>query len=186
MRTKIINISDIARWDAAAFRRLYGAYYKRLVSYSFALSHDDASAEDIVQELFSQLLERRVDFSSIAALEFYLFSSVRNATISHLRHGRVVAEYVHNVSSRPDTVEAMNEEIFGEDIYELLFHAIDELPERVRQVFLMRIDGKTNRDIARQLKLSTETVKTYVKRGLAALRGKLGDKSFALVLVMLS
>lgn len=186
MRTGITDISDITRWDAAAFRRLYGAYYKRLVSYSFALSHDDASAEDIVQELFSQLLERRVRFSSVAALEFYLFSSVRNATISQLRHGRVMARYVHNVSLRDTAEENMDDEIFGEDIYEQLFHAIDELPERVRQVFLMRIDGKSNRDIAGQLELSAETVKTYVKRGLTALRGKLGDKSFALVLVMLS
>lgn len=186
MLPKGVYITDILKWDSTAFRHLYGAYYKRLVSYSFALSHDNDSAEDIVQDTFSALLVKRVPFPSVQALEFYLFSAVRNATISAARHNNVVADYVHDPRNRADNAEIMDDEIFGEDIYEQLFHAIDELPPRAREIFLMRCEGKSNREISENLGLSGDTVKTHVKRGLATLRAKLGDRDAVLLFLLLS
>lgn len=62
-----------------------------------------------------------------------------------------------------------------EELYRQLFEAIDELPARCREVFLMHLEGKGNEDIARELALSVLTVKTQKRRAMAYLRGRFGE-----------
>ena len=73
-----------------------------------------------------------------------------------------------------DEEEAEGREM-REELYRQLFEAIDELPARCREVFLMHLEGKGNEDIARELTLSVLTVKTQKRRAMAYLRGRFGE-----------
>ena len=53
-----------------------------------------------------------------------------------------------------------------EEVYRLLFRAIDKLPTRCREIFLLHMDGKKNEEIATALGISIETVKTQKKRAI--------------------
>ena len=81
MTNNEISIEQINKLDAAAFRLLYKNYYKALVCYAITIVGDSESAEDIVQELFSTIWEKKMLFRSLASFRAYLYNSVRNASL---------------------------------------------------------------------------------------------------------
>ena len=166
MTNNEISIEQINKLDAAAFRLLYKNYYKALVCYAITIVGDSESAEDIVQELFSTIWEKKMFFRSLASFRVYLYNSVRNASLDYLKHKDV-------------------EGFFSEEVYRQLLQTIDALPDRCREVFLMYMEGKKNEEIATALHVSLETVKTQKKRAMSFLRKKLGSYHFLLLQMLL-
>lgn len=79
MSSNEISIEQINKLDAAAFRLLYKSYYKGLVCYAMRLIELSEPAEDIVQELFSNIWAKKMVFQSLVSFKVYLYNSVRNA-----------------------------------------------------------------------------------------------------------
>ena len=71
--------------------------------------------------------------------------------------------------------------LMREEMYRALHRAVDELPERCRQVFELHLQGKKNEEIAQMLELSVETVKTQKKKAMHFLREWLGELFYILV-----
>ena len=94
MTNNEISIEQINKLDAAAFRLLYKNYYKALVCYAITIVGDSESAEDIVQELFSTIWEKKMFFRSLASFRVYLYNSVRNASLDYLKHKDVEGNYL--------------------------------------------------------------------------------------------
>ena len=182
-----LDIATICQWKDESIELLYDKYYRALVSYGCQFVEREI-AEDIVQELFSVLWERRPRFNSIAQFSTYLYNTVHNAAFNHLRHQTVCNNYrqsiVENLQESmlvDDTSDVFNKE----EIYRQLFAAIDELPTRQREVFLLCMEGKKNKEIAEQLDISAETVKVQKRRSIAQLRGKLSPVIIGFVFAML-
>ena len=122
-----------------------------------------------------------------------LFSSVlrrsRRNLLRILRHRNAQSNYVEQMlNSHPSfNVSAQGEEdFFSEEIYRQLFHAIENMPDRQREIFKLYLDGKSNADIAEALQISVETVKTQKRRGKEYLRKNLSLESLALFLYIIS
>jgi len=182
-----MQIERINRFDAAAFRFLYDNYYKALAAYACRLTGAEEVSEDIVQELFSTLLERKTIFPTLAALKAFMYNSVHNAALDYQRHRSVRLSYYRNVADRakPFQLNAQgDEEVWDEEVYRLLFNAVDSLPARQREVFLLVIDGKKTNEIAKALGISIESVKTHKRRGMAFLRKRFGQDSLVFTLLM--
>ena len=175
MTNNEISIEQINKLDAAAFRLLYKNYYKALVCYAITIVGDSESAEDIVQELFSTIWEKKMFFRSLASFRVYLYNSVRNASLDYLKHKDVEGNYL----------EEEEEGFFSEEVYRQLLQTIDALPDRCKEVFLMYMEGKKNEEIATALHVSLETVKTQKKRAMSFLRKKLGSYHFLLLQMLL-
>ena len=184
-----ISIEQINKLDSATFRLFYKNYYKALVYYAIQIIGEPDTAEDIVQELFSIIWEKKMLFRSLPSFKTYLYNSVRNASLDHLRHKDVESSYVQKVVNL-DMIHRVGEdeekEFFSEEIYRQLFQTISELPEYCRKIFLMYMKGRKNEEIAKTLNISLETVKTQKKRALAFLRGKLSHSQLMLLQVLLS
>lgn len=106
--------------DAAAFRLLYKNYYKALVCYAITIVGDSESAEDIVQELFSTIWEKKMLFRSLASFRAYLYNSVRNASLDYLKHKDVEGSYLQKMLDSHSTTFRMEEEeegFFSEEVY---------------------------------------------------------------------
>lgn len=166
---------------------LYDKYYRALVSYGCQFV-EMTIAEDIVQDLFSVLWERRPFFNSISKFSAYLYNTVHNSALNHLRHQAVHNNYRQSIVDNlqefmlvDDTLDIFNKE----EIYRQLFAAIDELPPRQKEVFLLCMEGKKNREIAKQLDISAETVKVQKRRAIARLRDKLSPMLIEIILVLI-
>lgn len=189
MSSNEISIEQINKLDATAFRLLYKTYYKALVCYALQMVEDSDSAEDIVQELFSTIWEKKMPFQSLASFKAYLYNSVRNASLDYLKHKDVEGSYLQKmIDTHPDYCgngEEEEEGFFKEEVYRQLLLTIDSLPNRCREVFLLYMEGNTNEEIANALHVSLETVKTQKKRAMSFLRKKLGPYHFLLLQMIL-
>lgn len=189
MSSNAISIKQINKLDATAFRLLYKTYYKALVCYALQMVEDSDSAEDIVQELFSTIWEKKMPFQSLASFKAYLYNSVRNASLDYLKHKDVEGSYLQKmIDMHPDycgNEEEEEEGFFKEEVYRQLLLTLDSLPNRCREVFLLYMEGNTNEEIANALHVSLETVKTQKKRAMSFLRKKLGPYHFLLLQMIL-
>lgn len=169
-----------------SFRLLYKEYYDSLVSFAESYVARRDIAEDIVQEIFVGLWEKEPRFFSKAALNTYLYTSVKNSALDFLKHQEVENRYAEHFLSA--SKEERWEAELDEEMLNLLFQGIDRLPERCREIFLMSLDGLSNEEIARQLGLSVLTVKTQKKKAMKVLReyfGARNSKKSSLLLIFL-
>ena len=179
------DIDTLRAWDESSVSMLYAHFFRSLVVYAAQIIGDD-EAEDIVQEVFSILWERRPEFSSENQLSTYLYRSVRNAAISWQRHETVRERFrnaaVGQANSNVSETDDREEKLRKEEVYRQLMLCIDELPPRQREIFLKCMEGKKNSEIAEQLHISAETVKVQKRRAVRSLRGKLSPAAMSLLL----
>lgn len=173
-------------WDDKTIGMLYDRYYRALVAYGCQFV-EKVIAEDIVQETFSVSWERQPKFGSTAQLSTYLYTTVHNMALNHLRHQAVCNNYRQGIIDNLQEfmlVDDTSETFSKEEIYRQLFLAIDQLPPRQREVFLLSMEGKKNKDIAEQLQISAETVKVQKRRAISHLREELGATSLLWLCLM--
>ena len=134
-------------------------YYRQLCIFALHFTEDSGAAEDIVQEAFVGLWQRKDEVRDVKP---YLYASVRNKCISYLKRAGE---------------DELPEDIPSEDLEDRsemearLWSAIDSLPERRRQVLLMsKRDGMKYEDIAYMLGISVNTVRNHISKALQALR----------------
>ena len=156
--TQNINIEELFRYN-----------YRPLCMYALHYLHDTDSAEDIVQECFTTLWEKLEQGFPIANRRAYLYMSVRNRCLDVLRKKGIETE-----SLNPnDSYGIIDDEDLQERsrIEASLWTAIDSLPERCRQVFLMsKRDGLKYEEIAEELGLSVNTVRNQISKALNTLK----------------
>ncbi len=154
------------------FRRMY----LPLGMYALRILDDAQSAEDIVEDAFMkawQVIEEGKEFDDFKS---YMYRMVRNGCISFIRNRKemVGLEFVPETNDEAiDTSER--------DAY--IWKAIDELPEKCREIFLLsKRDGLSNEQIAEKMDISVKTVKNQMTKAFARLREALssGHKPFFL------
>ena len=178
----------IHRWDDSSLSMLYKHFYKALVLFSARMVGELKVAEEIVQDTFVNVWQKRNTFQSQGTLKAYLYNSVRNGSISHLRHAKVERsriEAVEQAFSEMKTDEDGELVLHREEIYRQLLLAIDALPTRQRELFLLSVQGKTSAEIAAELGITPESVKKQRQRGLARLRELLPPEAFLLLLFLM-
>ncbi len=158
------------------FDSFFRSMYLPLGMYALRIVEDAQSAEDVVEDAFMkawQQIEAGKDFDDFKA---YMYRSVRNGCISFIR-------------SRKETVgiecipEADEEAVDTSERDARIWKAIDQLPEKCREVFLLsKRDGLSNEEIATQMGISVKTVKNQMTKAFSRLRDALssGSKPFFL------
>ena len=150
--------------------RQFQSEYQRLCMplgmYALRILGDIDEAEDVVQEVFAEVWHKvSVDGLEFANFKAYLYKSVRNACLKRLveidRHEPLAME--SDVSD--DDVDTSERDA-------RLWHAIDALPDRCREVFLMsKRDGLSHAEIASELGISVKTVENQIDKAFKRLRG---------------
>ena len=150
----------------------YRFVYPSLLLYARRYLHDTEEeyyAEDFVQNAVFNAWNNRMRFETLAGLKSFLYTSVRNESISHLRKLGARSRYVSQLADvPPDIYENLALEA---DLAGILYGVVQELPERERCVLEMSFfEGKSNIEIAAALNLSDSAVKKRKARGLDMLR----------------
>jgi RNA polymerase sigma-70 factor (ECF subfamily) len=162
------------RKTRAAYKELFGRFYGALVCYCTTFVHRREVAEDIVQEAFGRLWESTVRFNTFDALIAWLYTSVRNASLDHLKHLKVEQRYNDSLNDEPLGDGGLEYDILREETFRLIFNAIDRLPPQHRRILHLYMQEHDGPRIAAMLGLSIETVRTHRKNALRTLRKELG------------
>jgi RNA polymerase sigma-70 factor (family 1) len=164
---------------------LFKEFYDRLVYFSLQIVKDQDQAQDIVQDAFIKYWQERESvLLNRIAIKNYLYSTVRNASLNILRHGKVVDDYIQlQGASEPEELSIIDAIISSEVIAEIHI-AIATLPENYRQISVMSyLEGKKNQEIADELGMSINTVKKQKHRALELLRLRLSPELFSLFVI---
>lgn len=154
------------------FRIFFDQHYQRLCSYAFSFLKDEESCEDIVQDIFIKIWLNRQDLIGSEQLKFYVFSAVRNNCLTRLQKNK---KYRVVEMNDEDEVEEIIIKLDPEDEKtnptELIAKALDRLPPKCREVFLLsRIGNLTYLQIADNLGISIKTVENQMGKALKILR----------------
>lgn len=152
------------------FSTQFHNYYRPLCLFALRLLDNADEAEDVVQDTFAALWEKRDTLHKIVSIKSYLYTAVRNNCLMKLRSKKEfeIVEELQLVD------EYTREDVIARaEVEAKLWKIIDELPERQREIFLMaKRDGMAYREIAEETGLSVKTVENHVTRALKSLRQK--------------
>lgn len=161
--------------DQTAFELIFRFYYSGLVIFSKQITNNGEDAEEMVQDFFVQLWENRRKINEVETLKPYFFTSIKNKSLNHLKR-RGVEQKIHDYIKK----QVEKNILYDPDIYvtselqEQITRAIDGLPERCREIFVMsRLRGFSNDEIAENFDISKRTVETQISKALRILRNEL-------------
>jgi len=161
----------LAAGEEAALDETLDRYWQPLFRYARRLVDDSGLSEDLVQEAFVRLWERRDRLES-AALRGYLYRTVHNLAVDELRRRRLHRTWTALAprgAAPPPPTPVSGAAVPATD--EAMAYAIDALPPRRRQAFaLAYLHRMTYREAAAVMGVSPATVKHQVAAALAALR----------------
>lgn len=167
-----------------SFSELYLMYYPKLVRFAKEFVVLEEDAENITQDVFTDLWERRDAIDHIENVNAYLFRLVRNRCLDYLKHKVFEQKYAENAQASFEielNLKLQSLDRFDvSDIYEgneterLVRDAINSLPKRCRDIFLLsRMKGLKYREISEKLGISVNTVECQMGIALKKLRVKL-------------
>ncbi|MFA9389347.1 MAG: RNA polymerase sigma-70 factor [Prolixibacteraceae bacterium] len=165
---------QINRGSKQSFELLFRTYYAPLILFARNYIADADECEEIVQGFFLKLWEDRSKITITTSVKSYLFSSVRNRCLNHIKHLKIKQGYQNQVLKSPaDELHASNHFI-EPDLMLKINQCIDDLPPRRKEIFILsREHGLKYREIADQLNISIKTVETQMGQALKDLRKKL-------------
>ena len=159
----------------AAFEKLFRQYYEELYYYACRYLWRREDAEEAVQDVFVRVWEKREELQISTSVKAYLYAAVRNRAINHLNSRWAREAPLPLDPAIPVMAEAAEDELGQETLIQLLQQGIATLPSQCRTIFqLSRQGGLTYDEIAEELGISKETIKSQVKIALRKLRDFLG------------
>lgn len=161
----------------STFDKVYLTYYSRMRRFAKEYVLFDEDAENIVQDVFLLLWEKREVLDIQLSMSSWLFSLVKNKSLDYLRHKTVEEEYKQEFMIKVYSLDSMNYTFSSdEDLEQVLVAAINKLPERCREIFLKsRMEGKKYREIAEEMNLSVNTIESQMSIALKKLRCELKE-----------
>ncbi|HCX23000.1 MAG: hypothetical protein CMB80_05195 [Flammeovirgaceae bacterium] len=174
-------IEDFKKGDKRSFQLIFDEMYQRLCAYSSRYLYDDQEVEDLVQDSFITLWNKRGDFDHINAIKSFLYTSVRNKCLNVLKHQTVIKEHESRLIYELENSDS-EQAIVAEEYYGRLYSEIKELPEGSQKIMILALRGLKNREIAEELGISENTVKTQKKIAYAKLKERLSPVMFSWLL----
>ena len=165
-------LQRLAQGDKRALQQLFDDHYVALCRTSLRLVHRSEIAEELVQDVFIYLWEKRASLRITSSLSAYLYRAVRNRSLNHLKSRAAQYDWAAAIEDHPPPVaDAPTEDLHVAELEEALELALQKLPQKCRLVFsLSRYEELTYREIAEQLKVSVKTVEYYMGQALKLIR----------------
>ena len=178
------TIGQLRGGSESAFKQIFSTLNHKLCFFARGFVKDPAEAEDIVQEAFIKLWDRKESFKDLTSLNAFLYLSIKNSCINYLKHIKVADKYLSTLEEPVDHQLMVHKMIEAEVLTEI-HKAILGLPEGSRKIIqLSYFEGLSNQQVADHLNISINTVKTQKIRALRALRVLLKNMSPALILLI--
>lgn len=178
-------IRHIHRGDRKAFKAVFDEYFNALSAFGYKYIPDQFVAEDMVQEAFISFWEKREDFNHINAVKSFLYTSVRNKCLNHLKHQSVVQKHEKALVYELESDHHFTSHVIEEETFNQLFVEIRNLPPSAQEIMLLALNGLKNQEIADELKVSVNTVKTQKKIAYSKLKENLGSHFNGILMALL-
>jgi RNA polymerase sigma-70 factor (family 1) len=168
-------IEAIKEGNERIFEQVFRKYYQSLCNYAYSILKEMDEAEEIVQQLFCNIWEKRSDLTINVSLKSYLYRAVHNHCLNRIKHLKIKDDYqTYTTNFYAHSSESVSETVIKNELEQKIDEAISQLPEQCRLIFKMsRFDELKYHEIAAQLEISPKTVENQIGKALKILRIKL-------------
>lgn len=160
-----------------AMMRIFELYYEEVCRHIYRIVTDAEASRDIAQSVFMELWSKRATLDIHTSVGAYLHKAALTRALNYLRDNK---KHHHEPDEElkyyPSGSSTPLEQLTGTEMQQVITQAIDQLPARCREVFVLsRYEGMSYAEIAETLSISTKTVENQISKALAILRTALHD-----------
>lgn len=180
----------LAQGDEEAFGEIVHYIYRKLFPFVVSLVKSEEEANDLLQEVFLKIWVHRSSFSSINNPMGWIYTVIANTASNHIRARLRQEVRIKEYRQRVSSVEVMEEQLDAKFTQTLIDDAVNSLPPKKKQVFLLsKKEGLSRKEIAERLNVSENTVRNQLSDAVQFLRERLnynGDLSLPVFLILYS
>jgi len=163
--------------DYDSFTEIYTQYSPELYRHALKMLKDKASAQDVIQEVFTNLWINKSSINFNTSPKNYLYTSVRNKILDLIAKGKSQTKYIASLQDFIHNGHYITDNLIREKELEgIINKEISNLPPKMREVFeLSRRENKSYTDIAQELGMAENTVRKHITKALSRLRPRISD-----------
>ncbi|WP_276361723.1 RNA polymerase sigma-70 factor [Daejeonella sp. H1SJ63] len=175
LKIEDVDLMDRMRsGDDIALKLIYNKYWNHLFNSAYNILRDQQACEDIIQDVFVNLWNKRELIEIKVSLKSYLFASTRYEVYRQVRLGNVREDIFDHVHERMATATEYGN-IEHRELLSQINSIVDNLSAKCKEVYkLSREEQLSHKEIASQLDISTKTVENHLNKALRQLRTSLG------------
>ena len=177
-------ISRLNNGDRIAFNELFDSYGIKLFNFSLKYTHNKEDAEEIVQETFLKIWENRKEIREDLSFNAYIIKIARNLIFNKAKRRvreHAMKKYYAGFSQIDNSTE---NEIIYSDLNKFENKLIDTLPERRKEILMLKKSGYTNNQIAEKLNISKSTVENSINKALKYLQNYFKNNELLVVALL--
>ncbi|GLB52971.1 DNA-directed RNA polymerase sigma-70 factor [Neptunitalea chrysea] len=161
-------VTQVKEGDYKAFEILYNKYFGRVYAFLQSLQLTE-HADDVIQETFIIVWEKRATLQPDKSFNSYLFTIAKNQALKALRKG--IKERIDAAEVEVADTHVSESNLISEEMEQAIQKSLEEMPERPRTVFEMkRYQGLSTKQIAELLNISASTVENHMNMALSILK----------------
>ena len=183
--TRNEEVSNFINGDRKAYEKIYRKYGPKLFAFAYKLIQDKDEANDIVQEVFLKLWDKKHLINPELDFDQYLFKITKNLVFNKAKQRAYQFAANHYLSSKPCSENFTANEIYYNEVALVLDQAYNELPPMRKQVFtLSRLEGLNNQEIAQKLQTSKSNIENHLNKAIREIKKKL--KIFKIIYLLIT
>lgn len=175
-------VKSVSKGNLIAFGSLYKTYSTRLYRFALGYLKSEEEAEELVQEVFTIIWEKRTELREDLSFKSFLFTIAFNIIRKHFRTRTQLSKYITNTFSE-DADNYTSEITTYNSLKQFIDEQIELLPAKRKEIFIKsRYKGMTIAEIATEMNLSNKTIENQITEALRFLRTRLNNENLSLAL----
>ena len=172
-----VLVQNLSKSNLLAFNSLYNEYSHRLYRFAYGYLKSEEEAEELVQEVFSIIWEKRKELNGELSFKSFLFTIAFNIIRKHFRTKSYLTEYLKTEIRTEWDLQTSNKVIYN-SLHKFIFDLVDQLPCRRKEIFVKsRFHGYSIKEISEELKISHKTVENQLTAALRFIRSNLNREN---------
>ena len=177
-------VERLQKGDVEAFDLIYDKYSGKLYAFGLKYCRSTAEAEELVQSVFLKLWENYKNLKKESSFKSYLFTISYNEICKLFRKRNYQQKFINDtLYENSQSFTEIEDGIDYQSVLDRVQQIVDKLPERQKTIFLKsRQEGKSSKEIAKEVGLSPGTVDNYISEALKFIRSRLNNESLPVLL----
>ncbi len=167
-------LDSLSKGNELAFTQVFDRYRPRVYSVALNLLKSSTLAEEVVQDVFLKVWQKRENLPGIKRFDAYLFMMARNNIYDHFKKLAHETEACKFFMGKADFIENTDYQMIEGEYTEILKQAVNKLTPQQKEVYLLAKEQHlSHEEIAKELNISRLTVKTHMAQALKLIRIRL-------------
>lgn len=170
--TEIRLLKGLKKSDHNSFRQLFDRYSKPLYRFSLSYLKSNEAAEDVVQEVFIKIWDKRKEIDTSKSFQSYIFTIALNSVRKYFNKLTETNQLKHDIiASFSEKSAEFDEHNNFEELLLKLDDLIDQMPEKRKAIFIgKKLQGKSQNELAGEFGISTKTVEYHITEAMKFLK----------------